>query len=42
MPLIPAILLVVLMTVEPIYEHLFNLDMIICDKMYANIEVPAL
>ena len=41
MPLIPAILLVVLMTVEPIYEHLFNLDMIICDKMYANIEGPA-
>lgn len=41
MPLIPAILLVVLMTVEPIYEHLFNLDMIICDKMYANVEGPA-
>lgn len=41
MPLIPAILLVVLMTVEPIYEHLFNLDMIICDKMYANIQGPA-
>ena len=41
MPLIPAILLVVLLIPEDIYKHIYNVDMLVCDKVYSNIEGPA-
>ena len=41
MPLIPAILLVILLIPEEIYKHIYNVDMLVCDKVYSNIEGPA-
>ena len=41
MPLIPAILLVVLLIPENIYKHIYSVDMLVCDKVYSNIEGPA-